>query len=161
MGLIIKDKIQMLMKGYPTVSDKYNVTGAVLDGNKEVYFGDLVKFGATKGYYEAAAGADNVLSIAGFVVATNVKLAEGFPGTAAAIKPGEAFNLLVNGYIAVELDAAAVENNISVTEPVHVILETGKLTTRGGGTTSPLPNAVFTGAYEKHGNVLFAEIYVK
>ena len=30
MGLIIKDKIPMFMRGYPTVSDKYDVAGGVL-----------------------------------------------------------------------------------------------------------------------------------
>ena len=161
MGLIIKDKIQMLMKGYPTVSDKYNVAGAVLDGDANVYFGDLVKFGATKGYFEAAAGAEAVADIAGFVVATNVKLAEGFPGRTAPTVPGEAFNLLVNGFIAVELDGSAVEGNIAANKAVAVILGTGKVTTSGVDDSVNLPNVVFTGAYEKHGDVWFAEIYVK
>ena len=39
--LIIKDKIDMLMKGYPTVSDKYNVAGGVLTGNAAAQFGEL------------------------------------------------------------------------------------------------------------------------
>ena len=42
MSLIIKDKIQMMMKGFPTVSDKYNVLPAVLDGDAPVDFGDVV-----------------------------------------------------------------------------------------------------------------------
>ena len=28
-SLIIKDKIPQMMKGYPTVSDKYNVAGGI------------------------------------------------------------------------------------------------------------------------------------
>ena len=50
MSLIIKDKIQMLMRGYPTVSDKYDVAGGILEGAEGVKFGDVVQFGATAGY---------------------------------------------------------------------------------------------------------------
>ena len=42
MGLIINNKIQELLKGFPTVSDKYNVLPAVLDGDAPVDFGDVV-----------------------------------------------------------------------------------------------------------------------
>jgi hypothetical protein len=107
MSLIIKDKIQQLMIGYPTVSDKYNVSGGILAGTDNVYFGDLVKVSGTAGYFEKAVSLSSVADIAGFVLATNVKLAEGFPGTTPATKPGEAFNLMINGFMAVELDSGA------------------------------------------------------
>jgi len=115
MSLIIKDKIQQLMIGYPTVSDKYNVSGGILAGTNNVYFGDLVKVSGTAGYFEKAVSLNSVAEIAGFVLATNVKLAEGFPGTTPATKPGEAFNLMINGFMAVELDSgASIENVTSV-----------------------------------------------
>lgn len=166
--LIIKDKIPMLKIGYPTVSDKYNVAGAVLEGSSPVGFGELVMFGITKGYFKKAASLSAVTDAAGFVVATNVKLAENFPGTTVQVNPGEAFNLLVNGFIAVELDGEADPDEILANAAVYVVLATGKLTTSGNaaeGTVVALPNTVFTGTYENHGTSAspkyVAEIYVK
>lgn len=164
MNLIIKDKIPMFKRGYPTVSDKYNVAGGTLAGATPVNFGDLVKISGTKGYFENAAGAANLQAIGGFVVATNVKLAENWPGTTVQVNPGEAFNLLIDGFIAIELDAAATEGQIIANAPVEVILATGKCTTsdkHNAGTIDTLPNVVFTGLYEKHGAAIYAEIYVK
>lgn len=165
MGLIINDKIQMLMKGYPTVSDKYNVAGATLTGTIPVNFGDVVKFSSTEGYFEAGTGMTDVSEVAGFVVATNVKLSRTWPGEVAQTYPGEAFNLLVNGFIAVELGSDAVVANIKANAAVAINLTTGALTTSGVASTSDLPNVVFTGTYENHGTNdtprYFAEIYVK
>ena len=71
MGLIIgKSGIPMFKVGYPTVSDKYNITGGTLAGTTPVKFGDLVKFSAAKGYFEAITGTVTVGDIAGFVLAT-------------------------------------------------------------------------------------------
>lgn len=169
MSLIIKDKIPMFIIGYPTVSDKYNVAGAVLAGEADVKFGQLVKHSTTKGYFEAITEAlDSVSDVAGFVLATNVKLANEWPGKTVTTKPGEAFNLLVNGFMAVELDAGATPAQILANSQVEVILATGKLTTSdkyNAGTIEPLPNVVFTGAYENQGTTAqpkyVAEIYVK
>ena len=169
MSLIINQSLPMLMKGYPTVSDKYNVSGAVLEGSTAVQFGDLVKLGTTKGYFEAAAGATNVNQIAGFVVATNVKLAENFPGTTVQVNPGEAFNLsLPDTFMAVELDSAATPAQITPNAQVAVILATGKVTTAdkiASTTIAALPNVVFTGVYENKGTSsvpkYLAEVYIK
>lgn len=169
MGLIIKDKIQELMKGYPTVSDKYNVSGAVLKGSSPAKFGELVKFGSTKGYFAAITSAlSSVADIAGFVLATNVKLNELWPEGNVQVNPGEAFNLLINGFIAVELDDEVTVAQILANRQVHVILATGKLTTAdkySSGVVEPLPNCVFTGVYENQGSAAspkyIAEIYVK
>lgn len=164
MALIIKDKIAMLKTGYPTVSDKYNVAGAVLTGSNPIKFGDLVKLSSTAGYFEKAASLSAVTEAAGFAVATNVKLADGFPGTTVQINPGEAFNLLVNGFIAVELDTDADLDYATANAPAYVILATGKLTTSdqySEGTIVQLPNVVFTGTNETQGTAKLAEIYVK
>lgn len=164
MGLIINKKIQELMKGYPTVSDKYDVSGAVLDGSTPVKFGELVKLGSTAGYFEAAAGATAITDIAGFTVATNVKLAQDWPGTTVQINPGEAFNLLIKGFIAIELDANATEASVVSNAQACVILATGKVTTadKYDATTTPyLPNVVFTGVKETQNGKIVAEIYVK
>ena len=163
MGLIIKDKIPMFIVGYPTVSDKYNITGGILMGDTPVHFGDLVKFSSTKGYYEAITSAVALTDIAGFVLATNVKLNETWPAGDVLVKPEEAFNLVLPGsYLAIELDSGAKEANILANKSVAVILATGKCTTEVADATAPaLPNVVFTGMYEKHGSSLVAEIYVK
>lgn len=164
MGLIIgKSGIPMFKVGYPTVSDKYNVTGGTLTGENSVKFGDLVKFSATKGYYEAITSTVTVADIAGFVLATNVKLATEWPGTDESVKvlPGEAFNLVLPGsYLAIELDTTAVEANVKANAQVYAIAATGKCTTEAGSNLA-LPGVVFTGMVEKHGEALVAEIYVK
>lgn len=163
MGLIIKDKIPMFKVGYPTVSDKYNVAGGILTGETPVKFGDLVKFSDTKGYFEAITEAVTLDKIAGFVLATNVKLALEWPATDASVKvlPGEAFNLVLPGsYLAIELDNAAVETNIKANGQVYCIAATGKCTTEKASNLA-LPGVVFTGLSEKHGETIVAEILVK
>ena len=164
MGLIIgKSGIPMFKVGYPTVSDKYNITGGILAGNTAVKFGDLVKFSSTKGYYEAITSTVTLANIAGFVLATNVKLATEWPGTDESVKvlPGEAFNLVLPGsYLAIELDATAVEANVKANAQVYAIPATGKCTTVSASNLA-LPGVVFTGMVEKHGDALVAEIYVK
>lgn len=164
MGLIIgKSGIPMFKVGYPTVGDKYNVTGGTLAGTAAVNFGDLVKFSTTKGYFEAITGAVTLADIAGFVLATNVKLATEFPGTDESIKvlPGEAFNLVLPGsYLAIALDSTAVEGDVKANAQVYAIAATGKCTTVKGSNLA-LPGVVFTGMVEKHGDTLVAEIYVK
>ena len=155
--------IPMSKKGYPTVSDKYNVAGGILEGETAVEFGELVKLGSMPGYYEAITGAVTVDKLAGFILATNVKLADWNSGKVETL-PGEAFNLLLNGFIAVELDAEATIAKIAANEKVCVKLTGAALTTidkKDDSTIVELPNAVFTGIYEKHGEKLFAEIYIK
>ena len=164
MGLIINKSIQKMMVGYPTVSDKYNVAGGLLTGANAVQFGDLVKTSGTPGYFEKALNATTVEDIAGFVLATNVKLAEGFPGTVIQVNPGEAFNLLINGFIAVQLDTEATLAKATPNAKVYVILATGKLTTSDkaeDGKVVELPGCVFTGITEIQGTATVAEISVK
>ena len=155
MGLIIgKSGIPMFKVGYPTVGDKYNVTGGTLAGNAAVKFGDLVKFSSTKGYYEAITSTVTLANIAGFVLATNVKLATEWPGTDESVK------VLPGSYLAIELDATAVEANVKANAQVYAIPATGKCTTVSASNLA-LPGVVFTGMVEKHGEALVAEIYVK
>lgn len=112
MGLIINDRIKMFMVGYPTVSDKYNVAGATVTGTADVKFGDPLMWVSTtqnaEGYYvKKAASTVTAANFAGFALATNVKLADGFPGNQVLTHPGEAVNLLINGYIAVDIAATS------------------------------------------------------
>lgn len=168
MSLIIKDKIAMLMKGFPTVSDKYNLTGGTLAGTKPVQFGELVKFSATKGYYEAITAQVTIDQIAGFVMGTNVKLNELWPEGQVQVNPGEAFNLTLPGtYMAIEVASDATEANIAANKKVFVDLTTGKLTTsdKTSETVVELPNVVFTGTWEDRGTATahkyLAEILIK
>lgn len=159
MAMIIKDKLQMLMKGFPTVSDKYNVLPAVLDGTAPVNFGDVVVYSTTAGYYTKPATITAATQVAGFVVATNVKLPENYPGTTIQVNPGEAFNLLHSGYLAVELDSGAVDANVAAGKGVAV-LPSGKITTAGVSTAIALTNVTFTGTKETVNGKRYAEIYM-
>lgn len=106
MGLILKDKLQELMRGYPTVSDKYNVRGGTLASTSDVgHFGDLVAFNGD-GFFtvvDEAHPLSDISQLAGVLLATNVKVTPDFFGgytAEAPTMPGEAFNLAVSGYIA-------------------------------------------------------------
>ncbi len=160
MGLIINKSIRKFIKGFPTVSDKYNVAGAVLAGTEPVEFGDLVKASATKGYFEkASSGITAASDILGIVVGTNVKLNLEWPEGKVQTLPGEAFNLLVSGFIAVGLDTTAKDSNIKANASVYVT-ENGTLTTEEGSNFA-LPGTVFTGEWEKDGETILAEIFVR
>lgn len=166
MGLIIKDKIPMFIAGYPTVSDKYNVKGGILDGEKAIKFGQLVQYGEEPGHYEAvetgaiSATGDAASAIAGFALGTNVKVADWDNGTV-EIKVGEAFNLLIDGFIAVPLAATAKNEDIIENAAVHVTADGEATTSTDSGAKDTLPGAVFTGMYEIHGTTIVAEVYIK
>lgn len=165
MGLIINKELKKFQVGFPTISDKYNVAGGVLTGDTSVNFGDLVKLSSNKGYFEAITDTITLADVGGFVVGTNVKLALAYPGTSESVKvlPGEAFNLLVNGFIAIKLGDDAVASDIVPNASVYVTLADGSITTstNSGAGVVALPNVVFTGEYETEGDTIIAEIYVK
>ena len=168
MGLIIKKSIRKLIKGYPTVSDKYNVQGGLLGGSADAHFGDVLIYGATQGEYAVPAAAITVADIAGILLGTNVKLATTYPAGPSyevVTKPGEAINLLLNGYVAVGLDAGATTTNIKDGAKVACLLATGALTTSGTANATDIPGWYFTGVYENKGTneapVYVAEIVIK
>lgn len=162
MGLIINRSLRNFFKGYPTRHPAPWVLGATLGGSASVEFGDLVKFGSEPDIYESAAGGvASVAEIAGFVLSTNVKLAEA-NYTTVLTKPGEQFNLIKSGYMAIELDDDAVVADVVANGEVRVILASGKCTTSSQTAGSEaLPNVVFTGHKEVVGGKLLAEILVK
>ena len=156
MNLIIKNKIQELMQGYPTISDKYDVAPAVLEGATNVVVGAPVTLGTTAGRYKACTTAADV--VAGFVLATNVKVPMVYP--AAGVQEyaaGDAFNLMFKGFIAVPLDAGATAENIANGKAV-AMLTGGKLTTTGTASATDIPGAYFTGCKEVINGVTIAEI---
>ena len=164
-GLIIKDRLPMLKKGYPTMSDKYNVTGGILTGDDMAQFGEVVKLSGTTGYFEAVNSSNQLTSaseIGGIIVATNVKLPYEIINNTVAVLPNEAFNLLIDGFIAVELDENATVVNVVANAPVYVTAD-GTFTDSSSSTFAI--SAVFTGVVENIGTtaapVYLAEIYVK
>lgn len=163
MSLIIKDKIKQLMRGYPTVSDKYNVEGGIIEGTNGVNFGDMVVYGSKTGYYKKATALTSINEFAGFVLATNVKLEDtwGKTNDGPITNPGEAFNLFMNGFIAIALKSDATLAQIKNGAKVAVVLETAELTTANkiaASTIVELPNYEFTGIYEQQGATLLAEV---
>lgn len=149
MGLILNNKIKKLQKGYPTRTAKEQVEGGVLGGTENLLPGNVVCFGAQPGEFTATF---NATKIAGFALATNVKLVTTYPGESkdAPFCPGEAINLMISGYIAVELAAGTTVN-----EGDAVTTANGK--TFSVGTLEGF-NAFFTGVTEKVGSVTLAEI---
>ena len=146
MGLIIKESLKKMMKGYPTISDKYDVEGGVNRGAQAIKFGDLVVFTTNliAGQY---AGAREVTpttaNIAGICVAENVKLVTTYPGESkdATIEAGEAVTLMTRGFIAVEVGATTgIEAGAAVKYS-----NAGVFGATGANT---LAGAVFTGAIE-------------
>lgn len=169
MGLIIKDKIQALLKGYPTVSDKYNVQGGVLGGATKAKFGDVLKFTGTDGSYAVAAGATKVEEIAGILLATNAKTPHEYPAeNPISVMPGEAVNLMLCGFVAVPVAADATPAEIAPGKGVAIVLASGALTTAdkvSASTIVALPGWEFTGVLENKGTEeakdLVAEIVIK
>lgn len=163
MGLIIKDKITQLMRGYPTVSDKYNVEGGINEGSEGLNFGDMVVYGTQTGYYKKATALTSIDDFAGFVLATNVKLEDtwGKTNDGPITNPGEAFNLFMNGFIAVQLKSDATVAQIKNGKKVAVVLASAEVTTADkidDSTIVELPGYEFTGIYEQQGTVLLAEV---
>lgn len=154
MGLIIKDKIQSLMVGYPTTSDKYDVEGGL--ANETLRFGDLV-VAASLGVYKKVDGA----KVDGIVLATNVKLNTSYPADeeGPVTVKGEAFNLLIGGRVAVALDSDASAS--AIVRGADAKLSTAhKLSTTGTAIAGNL-SIKFTGFYEMHGETIVAEVEVK
>lgn len=162
MNLIINKSIPMFKKGYPTMSDKYNVTGGILTGTTPVPFGSVVVTTDTPGYFKAPSAIADVKNVAGIVVATNVKLAQEWPGKTVQVNPNEAFNLLINGFIAVQLAASATIGNVMANAPVAIKADGSFTTSNDGEKVADLPNTVFTGMYEQQADGTYlVEIYVK
>lgn len=158
MGLIYgKSGIPKLMVGYPTVSDKYDVGPAVLEGSTQVYPGDVVMYGSAAAQYKAASSLSSMADIAGICLATNVKVPAQYPAPAGpvAYNEGEAFGLLVRGFVAVKLDASAVLANAVEGATVYVT-SAGKITTVS--TSNIATPWKFTGISELHGSDKVAEI---
>lgn len=158
MGLIYgKTGIPKLMVGYPTVSDKYDVGPAVLEGTTAIYPGDVVMHGSASGAYLPASSLTNIAEVAGIALASNVKVPTEYPAPVGpvAIQGGEAFGLLVRGFVAVQLDADAVIADAVEGATVY-LTSAGKITTVS--TSNIATPWKFMGITEMHGTAKIAEI---
>lgn len=150
MSLILGSKIPELMQGYPTISDKYDVVPAVLDNTSAaVKAGTPVILGSTAGRFTAPASGATIDQYAGFVLATNVKVPNTYPAHSVdqTYVAGDAFNLMIRGFIAVPVGSAATVASIVNGAPVYVTLATGAIVTatETAEGTVQLPGAYFTG----------------
>ena len=155
MGLIIKDKIQSLMVGYPTTSDKYDVEGGL--AKETLHFGDLVVVDSVEKTYKKV----DSTKVDGIVLATNVKLNTTYPADAegpVTVK-GEAFNVLIRGRVAVALDSGATASAIAKGADAK-LSAAHKLSTTGDAITGNV-SIKFTGFYEMQGTTIVAEVEVK
>lgn len=158
MSLIVgKNGIQKLLVGYPTVSDKYDVGPAVLEGTTSVLPGDVVKYGSASGSYLPGTSLTAMTEVAGIVLATNVKVPGEYPAPLGpvAVKPGEAFGLLVRGFVAVACDTTAVKTDVKEGAKVY-LTSAGKVTTVSASNIETPWR--FMGIVEEHGETLVAEI---
>lgn len=154
MGLIIKNKLTQMFKGYPTVSDKYNVQGGILEEG-EIVYGDFLTNGSATGFYKKAeAATDKILGIA---LAQNVKVPNVYPAGPnyeVTTVAGETVNLLVRGFVAVELKAG---DTPAEGDAVGLAVVDGTVVATTD-TTNALENSYFTGVTETVKGVLLAEI---
>lgn len=158
MSLILgKSGIQKLMVGYPTVSDKYNVGPAVAAGT--IYPGDLVVCDSAHSVYTAMPSSTPAGIIAGFAIATNVKVPSTYPAPQGPVpfQAGEAFGLFVSGYLAVELSVDCTDIDDVVEGGLLYLGSDGKLTTSGD---AALMVGNFTGVKEVQGSKKVAEIFI-
>lgn len=166
MGLIIKNKIQELLQGYPTVSDKYDVAPAVLEGATDVKAGQPVALTSVAGRYTAVGASTTIGQIAGFVLASNVKVPATYPASTIdqTYTAGDAFNLMIKGYIACPVklgDAEVIANGAQVYIMIGGVAA-GALTisghTEASGSATALPGAYYTGVTTTIGTTVLAEI---
>lgn len=155
MGLILKNKLPELMQGYPTISDKYDVAPASVASTQvgEILAGQAVALTTAAGVYTAVDASTTIGQIAGFVLATNVKVPGTYPApaTTQAYTAGQAFNLMIKGFIAVPVKLGDAET-ISNGDAVYIMIGgdfAGTLTVSGhteaSVTATQLPGAFYTG----------------
>lgn len=147
MSMILNDHIAKLKKGYPTVSDKYDVSGGILGGSAAVEVGTVLALTEQSGVFAPAVAATTVDKIAGIALAPNVKLTDIWSGDRRTmVFPGEAVNLCFNGLFAVEV---GTEVAAAVTPGAQVGWDNGALVVHAdGGTSVAIPDWFFTGCVE-------------
>lgn len=147
MSMILNDHIKKLKKGYPTVSDKYDVSGGILGGNQAVEVGTILALTDASGVFVPVTAETTADKVAGVALSPNVKLTDIWSGDRRTmVFPGEAVNLCFNGLFATEV---AAEVAAAVKPGDKVGLEDGALVIfEDGGTAEELKDWFFTGCVE-------------
>lgn len=147
MSMILNDHITKLKKGYPTVSDKYDVSGGILGGDTAVEVGSVLALTSESGVFEPVTANTDVELIAGIALAPNVKLTDIWSGDRRTmVQPGEAVNLCFNGLFAIEISA---EEAAKVTPGAKVGFNAGAIVVHvESGSDTVIPNWFFTGCTE-------------
>lgn len=147
MSMILNDHIKKLMKGYPTVSDKYDVSGGILGGTEAVEVGTVLALTDASGVFVPVAADTPAAKVAGIALSPNVKLTDIWSGDRRTlVHPGEAVNLCFNGLFAVEV---APEVAAAVKPGDAVGLDAGALVIHEeGGSDELLADWFFTGCVE-------------
>lgn len=147
MGMILNDHITKLKKGYPTVSDKYDVSGGVLGGDEAVEVGTIMALTDEDGVFVPVSAETPAEKVAGIALAPNVKLTDIWSGSKLTlIQPGEAVNLCFNGLFAAEVGADVVA---AIKPGAPVGLKDGALVVFvEGGTATRIADWFFTGCVE-------------
>ena len=162
MSLIYGSNVPKLQLGYQTEVNNKGVKGGTIAGNTPVPFGAVVAYGNETGFYTAVTNQTSGGAIAGFALGTLISVPSDYPASdATSYKPGQAFNLMVKGSLAVEIaNIAGVTNVSNIVEgaDLYVHLTDGNLTTYvNAADTTNYPNyakvegAKFTGIYEDQG----------
>lgn len=160
MGLIKGSAgIQKLLLGYPTVSDKYEVAPATLGGSANAQNGDIMVYTSTESVYERLADkASGSVEVAGVLLATNVKTPSVYPANTESVAtiPGEAFNLMKKGFIAL----ACADSSAPAPGSAVYYNPTSKKVSASSSSTKALTGWQFTGIWEAHGSDYIAEVHV-
>lgn len=158
MSMILNDHIKKLKKGYPTVSDKYDVSGGILGGEAAVEVGTLLALTDVSGVFVPVTAETPAEKVAGIALSPNVKLTDIWSGDRRTkVFPGEAVNLCFNGLFATEVDAAVA----AAIKPGDAVgLAAGALVIHDAeadpATDELLPGWFFTGCVE--GNLVEIDI---
>lgn len=147
MSMILNDHIKKLKKGYPTVSDKYDVSGGILGGETAIEVGTVLALTDVSGVFVPVAADTPAAKVAGIALSPNVKLTDIWSGDRRTkVFPGEAVNLCFNGLFATEVAAEVAE---AVKPGDKVGLKDGALVIHAdGGTDEELAGWFFTGCVE-------------
>lgn len=164
MSLILNNKIPSLMKGYPTVSDKYDVRGATLSADStDGHFGDVIVYNGD-GFFNVATAITKSSDVAGVLLATNVKLiTDFFNGSSMNVvtKAGEAFNLMTKGFVALEVKTGTDLSTLKEGLQVGLTAD-GKLVLSTTTSAIAMSNWYFTGVTETlDDGTLLAEVEIR
>lgn len=159
MSLIINTKLTQLKKGFPTTTDKYTVRGATLNAaSADVGNGDLIEY-VGDGSFKKASATTTVATLAGVCLRSLTHVVNGLTGTGEVVhKAGDTIDLVVGGFICVEVAASVDLDDITENAPVRLLNGTLVVDSSSG---TQIPGWYFTGTKEQVGGKKLAGIVIK